>query len=211
MREVSKRDVSGHDVSSEGVLSLSALIFSDVDPEQSATPSPRVAPVKPSETPPPPADGLAEAPLEADGLGLRMRVPVGTSVRVERNPTNYLLSEDGDTPAWRMRIAGLTASKAETTASTQCKEYIEAIRAKGGDVEVLVDEPRNIAGRDAHLIYVAVPLDGGGRGITSNLVVPNGPDAYLVFATIVVESEYARIRPLLASPSRRAGSPVFAA
>ena len=169
------------------LASSSGLTFSD----QSATPA-----VPPSSKPPV-GDGLAEAPLEAEGLGLQMRVPVGTTVRVEKNPTSYLLSEDGDTPGWRMRIAGLTASKAETTAASQCKEYIEAIRAKGGTVEVLADEPRKIGGRDAHLIYVAVPLDGGGRGITGNLVIPNGPDAYLVFATIVVESEFARVRPLL--------------
>jgi hypothetical protein len=29
--------------------------------------------------------------LEAEGFGLRMRVPIGTTVRVEKNPTSYLL------------------------------------------------------------------------------------------------------------------------
>ncbi len=148
-------------------------------------------------TSPRPADGLAEAPLDAEGLGFRMRVPVGTAVRVEKNPTNYLLSDASDAPAWRIRAAALSASKAETTAASQCDDYIALMKTKGAGLEVLVNEPRRIGGRDAHLVYIAMPLDGGGRGITGNLVIPDGPDAYLVFATLVVDGEFERVRALL--------------
>ncbi|MFM7260323.1 MAG: hypothetical protein ACKO3W_06930, partial [bacterium] len=145
----------------------------------------------------PPADGLAASPLDADGLGFRMRVPVGTSVRLEKNPPNYLLSDAGDAPAWRIRAAALSASKAETTAASQCEDYITLMKSKGAGLEVLVNEPRKIGGRDAHLVYIAMPLEGGGRGITGNLVIPSGPDAYLVFATLVVDGEFERVRALL--------------
>jgi hypothetical protein len=166
----------------------------ETTPRGEVTPRGEATPRAPS---PAPADGLAEAPLDAEALGFRMRVPIGTTVRVEKNPPNYLLSDGGDAPAWRIRAAALNASKAETTARSQCDDYIALMRTKSAGLEVLVDEPRRVDGRDAHLVYLAMPLDGGGRGISGNLVIPTGPDAYLVFATLVVDGEFERSRALL--------------
>ena len=143
-------------------------------------------------------DGLAASPLDGDLLGFTMRVPVGTNVRVERAPVaNYLLSEAGEVPAWRLRVSALAASRAETTAKSQCKAYLDELRAKEQQFETLVDEPRTIAGKDAHLFYISVPLEGGERGVTGTLVVPNGPDNYLVFSILAVGAEFNRVRPLL--------------
>jgi len=154
--------------------------------------------VRPASTTPPANDGLAEAPFLAKVLGLSMRVPVGTSVRIESGPTtSYLLSEGGELPGWRMRLSGLSASKAGTTPASQCADYLAEFRVKQPKLEVLADEPRRIAGSDAHLLYLGVPLDEGGRGITGILVVENGPDAFLVFSILVLDAEFARARALL--------------
>lgn len=127
-----------------------------------------------------------------------MRVPVGTSLEIEAQPVvNYLLASPGDPPVWRMRISPLTASKAGSSARSQCASYLEDLRARGEKFEVLVDEPRALGGREAHVFYLAIPLPSGGRGITGTLVVPNGDDAYLVFSILALESEFARTRPSL--------------
>ncbi len=151
---------------------------------------------------PPPATqdttGLAETPLDGELLGFTMRVPVGSSLRVERTPTaNYLLAGEGDSPAWRMRVSGLTASKAESTAATQCAAYLEELRTKGQKFEVVLDEARLIAGAESRLLYISVPLEGGGKGITGTLIVPRATDQYIVFSLVVLDSEFARVRPLL--------------
>ena len=142
--------------------------------------------------------GLAAEPLEADGLGFRMRVPVGTGVRIDRSPTlSYLLSEGTDAPGWRVRAGNITASKAGTTPKSQCEDYLADLRKREQKFDVIADEPRSIAGRDAHLVYLGVPLEGGTRGITGMLVVPSARDTYLVFSMVIGDAEFARSRALL--------------
>jgi hypothetical protein len=144
------------------------------------------------------ADELASVPLEAELLNFSMKVPVGTAVRVERGPSpSYLLAEASDNPSWRVRAAGLRASRPGTTAQSQCAEFLGELKAKGQEFTLLVDEPRSIAGRQAHLFYIAVPIEGGGSGISGTLMVPTGPDQYLVFSLVALESGFARTRALL--------------
>lgn len=148
--------------------------------------------------PEPPATGLADAPLEADLLGFSMRVPTGTEVRIERSPTtSYLLSQGGEAPAWRVRIASLTASRAGTTPKSQCEDYIAELRRKEQKFDMLVDEPRRLGSVDAHIIYLGVPLEQGGRGVMGLLVVPTEADSYLVFSILVVDGAFASARALL--------------
>ena len=150
--------------------------------------------------PPAPSDlkGLAETPLEADLLGFSIRVPVGTAVRIERNPaTSYLLSEGTDSPAWRMRISLLIASRAGTTPKSQCDDYIADLRRKEQKFEILADEPRRIGPLAAHQIYLGVPLEQGGQGVMGLLVIPSGPDAYLVCSSVISDGAFASARALL--------------
>lgn len=180
-----------------GVRQLHAARFSGVDSAQRTAPRAPVAPAKAPATTPP-ADGLAETPLEAEGLGFTMRVPVGTAVRVERAPTvSYLLSDGAEASAWRLRATTVRASKVGTTARSQCEDYIADLRKRDQKFDVVADEPRGIAGTDSHLVYLGVPLEAGGRGIMGMLVVPNAPDSYLVFSLLIVDSEFARARSLL--------------
>lgn len=141
---------------------------------------------------------LAPAPLDGSALGFRMQVPVGTTLEIESKPViNFLLASAGEPPSWRMRISPLSASKAETTARTQSAEYLKDLRNRGERFEVIVDEPRRFGDRDGHLFYLAVPLESGGRGITGTLIVPSGPDAYLVFSILALEADFARTRAAL--------------
>ena len=143
-------------------------------------------------------DGLSAEPLDAEGLGFRMRVPIGTGVRIEKSPTlSFLLSEGTDSPAWRLRAAAVTASKAGTTAKSQCDDYLADLRKREQKFDVLVDEPRAIAGRTAHIVYLGVPLEGGGRGITGTLVVPSDTDSYIAFSIVVSDARFAGSRALL--------------
>lgn len=179
-----------------GVQPLRAAWFSGVGVDQSAAKPPRASTAKPSADGP--TDGLAEAPLDADGLGFTMRVPVGTAVRIERSPTvSYLLSDGAEASAWRVRATTVRASKAGTTARSQCEDYLADLRKRDQKFDVLADEPRSIAGADAHLVYLGVPLEAGGRGIMGMLVVPNAPDSYLAFSILIVDAEFARARSLL--------------
>ena len=141
---------------------------------------------------------LAATPLDAELLGVRMRVPAGSALRIDRtaNPT-YLLSEDSENPAWRLRIAGLRASRLGTTAKSQSEDYLAELKSKGERFTVLIDETRQIAGSDAHLFYISVPLEQGGNGISGSLIVPNGPNQYVVFSTLAVERDFASTRALL--------------
>ncbi len=147
----------------------------------------------------PPASGdLAPTPLEADLLNFSMRVPTGTSVRIERAPSpSYLLAEASDNPRWRMRAAALRASRLGTTAQSQCQDFLAELKAKGQQFTLLLDEPRSIAGRQAHLFYISVPIEGGGAGISGTLMVPTGPDQYLVFSLVALEEGFDRTRSLL--------------
>ena len=152
----------------------------------------------PQATPPADASELAPTPLEADLLNFAMRVPTGTSVRIERGPSpSYLLAEASDNPRWRMRAASLRASKLATTAQSQCQDFLDELKAKGQQFSVLLDEPRTIAGRQAHLFYISVPIEGGGSGISGTLMVPTGTDQYLVFSLVALEEGFARTRALL--------------
>ncbi|MDI9402679.1 MAG: hypothetical protein QM516_02300 [Limnohabitans sp.] len=127
-----------------------------------------------------------------------MRVPAGTEVRVESSPTtNYLLSEGGETPSWRVRLAMLTASRAGSTPESQCKSYLDDLRAKGQQFKTLVDESSTIGGVPAHTMYLEVPLETGGNGITGTVVVARSPDTYLVFSILVVHAEFARAKNVL--------------
>ena len=158
--------------------------------------SPRTSPAAPATTPP--TDGLAEVPLEAELLGFRMRVPAGTAVRVERSPTtSYLLSEGAEEPTWRIRATALRASRAETTALSQCQAYLVDLEKRSQKYEVLASEARAIAGGDAHLLYLTIPLEQGGNGISGTLVVPQGPENYLVFSILALEADFAKTRALL--------------
>ena len=152
----------------------------------------------PQAAPPADASELAPTPLEADLLNFAMRVPTGTSVRIERGPSpSYLLAEASDNPRWRMRAASLRASKLATTAQSQCQDFLDELKAKGQQFAVLLDEPRTIAGRQAHLFYISVPIEGGGSGISGTLMVPTGTDQYLVFSLVALEEGFARTRALL--------------
>lgn len=153
---------------------------------------------RPQSTAPAESGDLAPTPLEADLLNFSMRVPSGTSVRIERGPSpSYLLAEASDNPRWRMRAASLRASRLGTTAQSQCQDFLGELKAKGQQFTVLLDEPRTIAGRQAHLFYIAVPIDGGGSGISGTLMVPTGPDQYLVFSLVALEEGFERTRALL--------------
>lgn len=152
----------------------------------------------PQAAPPADASELAPTPLEADLLNFAMQVPTGTSVRIERGPSpSYLLAEASDNPRWRMRAASLRASKLATTAQSQCQDFLDELKAKGQQFAVLLDEPRTIAGRQAHLFYISVPIEGGGSGISGTLMVPTGTDQYLVFSLVALEEGFARTRALL--------------
>ena len=152
----------------------------------------------PQAAPPADASELAPTPLEADLLNFAMRVPTGTSVRIERGPSpSYLLAEASDNPRWRMRAASLRASKLATTAQSQCQDFLDELKAKGQQFAVLLDEPRTVAGRQAHLFYISVPIEGGGSGISGTLMVPTGTDQYLVFSLVALEEGFARTRALL--------------
>jgi hypothetical protein len=141
---------------------------------------------------------LAATPLDAELLGVRMRVPAGSALRIDRTGTpTYLLSEDSENPAWRLRIAGLRASRLGTTAKSQSEDYLAELKSKGERFTVLTDEPRQIAGNDAHLFYISVPLEQGGNGISGSLIVPNGPNQFVVFSTLAVERDFAATRALL--------------
>lgn len=143
-------------------------------------------------------DELAPTPLDADLLNFSMRVPSGTSVRIERGPApSYLLAEASDNPRWRMRAANLRASKPGTTAQSQCQDFLAELKANGQQLTVLVDEPRTIAGRQAHLFYISVPIEGGGAGISGTLMVPTAADQYLVFSLVALEEGFERTRALL--------------
>ena len=146
-----------------------------------------------------PADeGLASAPLDAEALGFRMRVPIGTAVRIERAATtSYLLADGAEQPAWRIRASSLTASRAGTTAKIQCDDYLKELINKNQKLDMIVNEPRMFGSREGHLMYLGVPLDSGGRGIMGLLVIPNSTDGYLVLSLLLVDSEFARVRPLL--------------
>ncbi|MFM1823226.1 MAG: hypothetical protein RI967_1492, partial [Planctomycetota bacterium] len=125
-------------------------------------------------------------------------VPIGTEVRVDRGERpSYLLAESGDAPAWRMRLAPLRASRVGTSAATQVAGYLAELRGKGEAFEVLLDEPRTVSGAEARLYFIAVPLEGGGRGISGGLVVPHGDGRFLVASILVLDGEYERVRPLL--------------
>ena len=166
-----------------------AAEFSVVAPPPSggtATPKPAVT------------DGLAETPLEADLLSFRMRVPVGTAVRVEKLPVaNYLLADGAAEPAWRARASALHASRAGTTAKSQCDDYLADLRKKNQKFDEIVSEPRKVGGSDAHLVYIGVPLESGSRGIMGNLVIARGPDEFLVFSLIMLDAEFEKSRALL--------------
>ena len=152
----------------------------------------------PQVAPPADASELAPTPLEADLLNFAMRVPTGTSVRIERGPSpSYLLAEASDNPRWRMRAASLRASELATTAQSQCQDFLDELKAKGQQFTVLLDEQRTIAGRQAHLFYISVPIEGGGSGISGTLMVPTGTDQYLVFSLVALEEGFARTRALL--------------
>lgn len=119
-------------------------------------------------------------------------------MRVESNPTtNYLLSEGGASPSWRVRVAMLTASRAGSTPESQCKSYLDDLSAKGQKFKTLLDEASSFGGAPAHMVYLEVPLETGGNGVTGTVVVARGPDTYLVFSILVVHSEYARAQQVL--------------
>lgn len=163
-----------------------------------APPTPPASAAPPTGDRPASGDGLADAALDADLLDFRMRVPIGTEVRVERGERpSYLLAETGDAPAWRMRFAPLRASRVGTSAATQVAGYLAELRGKGEAFEVLLDEARTISGAEARLYFIAVPLEGGGRGISGGLVVPHGDGRFLVASILVLDGEYGRVRPLL--------------
>ena len=178
-----------------GASAASAERFSAPPPPKATPSAPPAAPAKPAAGL---GDGLADEPLDADALGFRMKVPVGTAVRIDRTPSvNFLLSEGVETPAWRVRVSSITASRADTTARSQCDDYLADLRKREQKFDVLTNEARNIAGKEAHLVFLGVPLEGGARGIMGSLVVPSAPDSYLVFSMVIVDAEFARTRALL--------------
>lgn len=164
-----------------------------------AAPAAPSRPVDPAARTPSAAEPqLAATPLDAELLGVRMRVPAGSALRIDRtgNPT-YLLSEDSENPAWRLRIAGLRASRLDTTARSQSEDYLAELKSKGERFTVLANETRQIAGSEAHLFYIAVPLEQGGNGISGSLIVPSGPNQYVVFSMLAVERDFPATRALL--------------
>ncbi len=164
----------------------------------------------PARTPPPslaqspaqsPAQGTAElaaVPLDGDLLGFTMRVPSGCTVRVEKLPTaSYLISDSAEVPLWRLRATALRASRAETSAKTQCEDYLADLTAREQKFDVLVNEPRTIAGTNAQIFYISVALPAGGVGISGTLIIPHGVDNYLVFSILALEDRFAHSRALL--------------
>ncbi|RLS91945.1 MAG: hypothetical protein DWI12_12230 [Planctomycetota bacterium] len=151
-----------------------------------------------AQTPPRSSAELAEVPLDADLLGFTVRVPSGSTVRVEKLPAaSYLVSDSSEVPLWRLRATSLRASRAETSAKTQCDEYLADLTAREQKFDVLVNEPRSIAGTNAHLFYISVALPAGGVGISGTLIIPHGVDNYLVFSILALEDRFAQSRALL--------------
>lgn len=146
----------------------------------------------------PQTEALATIPLEGTLLGFSMKVPVGTAVLIERgeNP-NYVLSDTAETPAWRIRISALKATKPGTTAESQCADFLAELKARDAKVKVLADEPRTVSGKKAHIFYASVPLETGGAGMSGTLLVPTDIDSYLAFSIVAVEQGFERTRALL--------------
>ena len=164
--------------------SLASRAFSD----QGAPPNRPTAPV----------GGLAETPLDAEGLGFTMRVPVGSAVRIERGKSlSYLLAEEGEQPGWRVRATSITASKPGTNARSQCEDYIAEVRSRDPKVELIASDAFKAGALEGHIAYLAVPLEAGGRGIMGMLALPRAPDEYLAFSMLIVEGSFASARPLL--------------
>lgn len=169
----------------------SAGLFSGVAQLGAATGAP-AAPSQASD------DGLAPAPLEADLLNFRMRVPIGTAVRVERGaPPSYLLNEESENPRWRIRATSLRASRLGTNAQSQCEDFLAELRTRGQEFKVLANEARTIDGRPAHFFYLSVPLEGGDSGISGTLMIPSGRDEYLVFSILALGEGFDATRALL--------------
>ncbi|MFM1804478.1 MAG: hypothetical protein RL136_1357, partial [Planctomycetota bacterium] len=144
-------------------------------------------------------DGLAETPLDAEGLGFSMRIPIGSGVRVDRTggSISFVISGPGEEPKWRIRAARVTPGEDGATAAGQCERFLEDLKRRDPRVEAIASEVRKVAGRDAHIVYASVPVEGGEAGTMGLYAVPTGDGAFVALSIVMSGDAFAQTRTLL--------------
>ncbi len=144
-------------------------------------------------------DGLAESPLDAEGLGFSLRVPIGSGVRVDRTggSISFVISGPGEEPKWRIRAARVTPGEDGATAAGQCERFLEDLKRRDPRVEAIASEVRKVAGRDAHIVYASVPVEGGEAGTMGLYAVPTGDGAFVALSIVMSGDAFAQTRTLL--------------
>lgn len=130
--------------------------------------------------------GGAIEPLVVETLGLAMLRPRGAEVAGHKAGSEPVitLGDGNDPPSWTMSIQRLLATSGGPTPASQLEAHFAALKDTGQSFTVLLNEPREISGRNAQLCFLELPMGDNEPVINGWLIVPTGERLFLILSTL---------------------------
>lgn len=150
------------------------------------------------------SDGLEPAPVPFEVLGVRFRPPAGSIMRGEGSgrTATWVLSEDVDSPRFILRISKLYAD-APSTPAEQVDAYIRSVSERPSSNAVFSVRSRREfrqGDRDAALLYTSLREGEGDSEVSAiqgYFLLQVAPAEFVVISSLVADSDFASVEPLL--------------
>jgi len=137
--------------------------------------------------------GLDATPLVNEKLGVTMYYPKGAEVTsmIYGEGAMATLVDAADPPRWRMQIQQMVMrGLPEPSPKGVSDQLVTSLRRGGQELEILVNEPRQLGDRPAH--YLVVDQEGMLGGF---MIAGTGDDRYLIFRILdMVREDWEELR-----------------
>lgn len=137
-------------------------------------------------------------PFVAESIGLKVHFPAGAAVVAEKVSAQLAISvsDAAEIPAWSMRIQPVSATRAQATAATLVDDLLQDLKARRVDFTPISNAAVVIGGTMGQLAYIRQSGPDGQRIVSGWLVLPSGPQSFLVFAIQCLEGAFDTAKPI---------------
>ncbi|MHC4948520.1 MAG: hypothetical protein ACYTG1_09690 [Planctomycetota bacterium] len=140
---------------------------------------------------------LEPRPLEADSIGVSLRLPRGTTIVTERveGRTSIVATGGDPMPPWTIRIGTAGPVSPGATAADQMAGHLAGLEAAGRTHRVISNEAVRYADLDGQLCFVGQSVDDRDYAL-GWLALPRDDGSFLMIATVAEADRLATLRPL---------------
>ena len=137
--------------------------------------------------------------FDAEALGLRINLPVGSTIAAEKLDGQLVIavSDEPTTPTWTMRFQTLTSSLEKPSAAAQIDELMHELKRTKQTFEVISNAAWSNASLSGQLSYLRLEPRPEQKVVSGWLLVPTSDRTFLVASLQTLPEHLSRVRPLL--------------